>query len=152
VQSFVDLGFGERLSACLDSEQDHVVLADRTATYQCVHNLVDNALKYSPADASVTVRTGRGDRFAFVEVEDRGPGIPAAEQPLVFEQFYRGGSAQSGGVQGAGIGLAYVKKVMEAHGGRVTLQSRPGAGSTFRLAFPEASPASEADAARGPGS
>jgi signal transduction histidine kinase len=113
-----------------------------------VHNLVDNALKYSPADASVTVRTGRADGFAFVEVQDRGPGIPAAEQPLVFEQFYRGVGAQANGVQGAGIGLAYVKKVMDAHGGRVTLESRPGAGSIFRLSFPEVSPAVHPEEAR----
>jgi two-component system OmpR family sensor kinase len=124
------------------------VRADRTAAYQCVHNLVDNALKYSPTDATVTVRTGRAGGFAFVEVEDRGPGIPAAEQPLVFEQFYRGGNAQSGGVQGAGIGLAYVKKVMEAHGGRVTLESEAGAGSTFRLSFPEIAPTAHPEEAR----
>lgn len=148
IQSFVDLGFGARLTAALDAEQAHRVLADRTATYQCVHNLVDNALKYSPADAPVTVRTGLADGFAFVEVEDRGPGIPAAEQPLVFEQFYRGVGAQANGVQGAGIGLAYVKKVMEAHGGRVTLESGAGAGSTFRVSFPEVSPAVHPEEAR----
>jgi signal transduction histidine kinase len=150
VQSFGDLGFGARLVVSLDAEQEHRVLADRTATYQCVHNLVDNALKYSPADGSVTVRTGRADSFAFVEVEDRGPGIPAAEQPLVFEQFYRGPGAQSSGVQGAGIGLAYVKKVMEAHGGRVTLESRPGAGSTFRLSFPDGPHTTHPEEAREP--
>ena len=148
VQSFVDLGFGARLVACLDTEHEHRVLADRTATYQCIHNLIDNALKYSPKDAQVTIRTGRADEKPFVQVEDRGPGIPVPEQPLVFEQFYRGGSAQSRGVQGAGIGLAFVKKVMEAHGGRVTLASRSGEGSTFRLTFAEAALASQPDDAR----
>jgi signal transduction histidine kinase len=147
VQSFVDLGCGARLVACLDKEHEHRVLADRAATYQCVHNLIDNALKYSPGHARVTIRTGRTDGKAFVEVEDRGPGIPVPEQPLVFEQFYRGGSAQSRGVQGAGIGLAFVKKVMEAHGGQVILESRPGEGSTFRLAFPDAAPSAQPDVA-----
>jgi signal transduction histidine kinase len=109
---------------------------------------VDNALKYSPKDAQVTVRTGRADGFAFVEVVDQGSGIPAEEQPLVFEQFYRGASAQSRGVQGAGIGLAFVKKVVEAHGGHVTLESRPGAGSTFRLSLPAVAPAVHSDEAR----
>ena len=148
VQSFVDLGFGARLAATLDTEHEHPVFADRTATYQCIHNLIDNALKYSPKDALVTIRTGRADGKVFVEVEDRGPGIPAAEQPLVFEQFYRGASAQSSCVQGAGIGLAFVKKVMEAHGGQVILESRPGSGSRFRLAFPEVAPTHQADEAR----
>ena len=115
---------------------------------QVLSNLIDNALKYSPKDSEVTIRTGRTDGRAFVEVEDRGPGIPAPEQALVFEQFYRGGSAQSRGVQGAGIGLAFVKKVMEAHGGLVTLESRPGEGSAFRLVFPDAARASEPDGAR----
>ena len=138
VQSFVDLGFGTRLVAGLDTEHEHRVLADRVATYHCIHNLIDNALKYSSKEAQVTIRTGRSDGKAFVQVEDRGPGIPAPEQALVFEQFYRGASAQSCGVQGAGIGLAYVKKVMEAHGGQVILESHAGEGSTFRLAFPEA--------------
>ncbi len=148
VQSFIDLGFGARLAACLDTAHNHHLLADRTATYQCIHNLIDNALKYSPKNAQVTIRTGRTDGKAFVEVEDRGPGIPAAEQPLVFDQFYRGGSAQASGIQGAGIGLAFVKKVVEAHGGEVTLESRAGEGSKFRLAFPEAAPAGQSDDAR----
>jgi signal transduction histidine kinase len=145
VQSFVDLGLGGRLTASLDTERERRVIADRTATYQCIHNLIDNAVKYSPKDSTLTVRTGRGDGMVFVEVEDQGPGIPAAEQPLVFEQFYRGRNAQSGGVQGAGIGLAFVKKVVEAHGGQVSLRSRPGEGSTFRLSFPEAAPAPRLD-------
>jgi signal transduction histidine kinase len=145
VRSFVDLGGGTRLVARLDTEHEYRVLADRTATYQCVHNLIDNALKYSPSGAQVTIRTGRADGKAFVEVEDRGPGIPVPEQPLVFEQFYRGASAQSRGVQGAGIGLAFVKKVMEAHGGQVILESRPGEGSMFRLAFPDAAPTAQPD-------
>jgi len=138
VRSFVDLGFGARLVSSLDPEHAHLVLGDRTATYQCIHNLIDNALKYSPKEAQVLVRTGRTDGQVFVEVEDRGPGIPVAEQALVFERFYRGGSAQSSSVQGAGIGLSYVKKVVEAHGGQVILENHPGKGSTFRLVFPEA--------------
>ncbi len=148
VASFVDLGFGARLAARLDTGHAHQVFADRTATYESVHNLIDNALKYSPKDTQVTIRTGRTDGQPFVQVEDRGPGIPAAERPLVFERFYRGASAQTGGVQGAGIGLAFVKKVMEAHGGQVILESRTGEGSTFRLAFPESPHAPQPDDAR----
>ena len=147
VQSFVDLGLGGRLALSLDTERERRVIADRTAMYQCVHNLIDNAVKYSPKDSTLTVRTGRVDGMVFVEVEDHGPGIPAAEQPLVFEQFYRGRNAQSGGIQGAGIGLAFVKKVVEAHGGQVSLRSRSGEGSTFRLSFPEAAPAPRLDGA-----
>jgi signal transduction histidine kinase len=147
VRSFVDLGLGGRLALSLDTERERRVIADRTATYQCIHNLIDNAVKYSPKDSTLTVQAGRVDGMVFVEVKDQGPGIPAAEQPLVFDQFYRGRNAQSGGVQGAGIGLAFVKKVVEAHGGQVSLRSRPGEGSTFRLSFPEAAPAPRPDGA-----
>jgi signal transduction histidine kinase len=138
IESFVDLGFGARLTDELARATALNLTGDRDAARQCIHNLIDNALKYSPDGSPVRITSGRGDEEVFVRVSDHGPGIAPEEQPLIFEQFYRTGSAGAGGVQGTGIGLALVKTIMAAHGGRVTLDSRPGEGSTFELTFPEA--------------
>ena len=138
IESFVDLGFGARLTDELARATALNLTGDRDAARQCIHNLIDNALKYSPDGSPVRVTSGRGDEEVFVRVSDHGPGIAPEEQQLIFEPFYRTGSAGAGGVQGTGIGLALVKTVMAAHGGRVTLDSRPGEGSTFELTFPEA--------------
>jgi signal transduction histidine kinase len=138
VQSFINLGFGARLVDALDREEPLNVSADRDAAYQCIHNLIDNALKYSPDGSQVTIRSGRRDSEVFLRVSDRGPGIAPEERELIFEQFYRAKSAGVHGIQGAGIGLALVKRVMQAHSGTVTLESSMGEGSTFELTFPEA--------------
>ena len=138
VQSFLNLGFGSRLVDALDREGPLNVSADKDAAYQCIHNLIDNALKYSPDGSQVTVESGRGDGEVFLQVSDRGPGIAPEERELIFEQFYRAKSAGVHGIQGAGIGLALVKRVMQAHGGTVTLESSTGEASTFHLTFPKA--------------
>jgi signal transduction histidine kinase len=140
VQSFRNLGFGARLADALDREETLNISADKDAAYQCIHNLIDNALKYSPDDSQVTIGSGRRDSEVFLRVSDRGPGIAPEERELIFEQFYRAKSAGVQGIQGAGIGLALVKRVMQAHGGKVTLESRTGEGSTFQLTFPKAKP------------
>jgi signal transduction histidine kinase len=138
LQSFRNLGFGARLANALDREGLLNISADKDAAYQCIHNLIDNALKYSPNGSQVTIASGRRDGSVFLQVSDRGPGIAPEEQELIFEQFYRARSAGEHGIQGAGIGLALVKRVMKAHGGAVTLESRLGEGSMFQLTFPEA--------------
>jgi signal transduction histidine kinase len=138
IQSFRNIGFGERLVPALDPGSPLNVSADSDAAYQCIHNLIDNALKYSPKGSPVTIGSGRRDGVVFLRVSDRGPGIAREEQDLIFDQFYRAKNADVGGVQGAGIGLALVRRIMQAHGGTVTLESRPGEGSTFQLTFPEA--------------
>jgi len=137
VESFQNLGFGARLADALDRELPLNISADRNAGYQCVHNLIDNALKYSPDGSRVTITSGRRDSEVFLRVSDRGPGIAPEERELIFEQFYRAKSASVQGIQGAGIGLALVKRVMLAHGGKVTMESLPGEGSTFEISFPE---------------
>jgi len=96
-----------------------------------VLNLLDNAVKWSPAGAPVDVRVADG----VVEVRDRGPGIAAADLPLVFERFYRAPSAR--GTPGSGLGLAIVKHVAEAHGGAAEAENADGGGSVFRLRLPD---------------
>jgi signal transduction histidine kinase len=137
IESFRNLGFGERLVEALDREDVLLTIrADRNAVLQCIHNLVDNALKYSPDPTPVTIGTGRRGRNPCVEVTDQGPGIAEKERDMVFEPFYRSRNPDAQGVKGTGIGLALVKRIMEAHGGNVGLESHPAEGSTFALIFP----------------
>jgi signal transduction histidine kinase len=138
IESFVDLGSGARLRDELAEAASLNIRADRDAARQCIHNLIDNALKYSPPAAPVQIASGRSDGKVFLRVTDHGPGVAPREQALIFERFYRGGGANAGGVQGTGIGLALVRTVMAAHGGAVTLRSHAGEGSAFELTFPEA--------------
>lgn len=113
-----------------------LVNADRTALGSAVWNLLDNAVKYSPECRKVWVEVRKeGDRAAIC-VRDCGLGIPASEQRHIFEKFTRGEAARKGGIEGTGVGLAMVHRIMAAHGGEVRLESEPGRGSTFTLLLP----------------
>jgi signal transduction histidine kinase len=104
-----------------------------------LRNLVENAMKYDGGARWLAVRAGldpRDSSVVIVSVEDRGPGIAADDLPHVFEPFYRGRSAQDGSIQGFGLGLALVKRTVEDHGGRVTVASAPGRGTTFGIRLP----------------
>jgi len=109
---------------------------DPEALSQALINLLNNAIKYSPADKSIAVSVRRqGDRV-LVSVADRGIGIPKAEQKRIFEKFYRVESSLVHSTKGSGLGLALVQHITEAHGGRVEVTSAPGEGSTFTLSLP----------------
>ena len=114
------------------------VRADRTALQHCIQNLIENAVKYSPANSPIAVTCASVNGSNVVDVRDRGIGIPPAEQGRIFEKFYRGRQASDFDVQGVGIGLALVRHVMESHGGSVSVESEPGQGSRFRLHLPKA--------------
>lgn len=118
------------------------VRADREALGRALWNLLDNAVKYSPEGAPVTVSLARTDGKVSISISDRGPGIPPGEQDRVFEKFIRGDAARASGIRGTGLGLAMVREIARAHRGEVSVKSTPGAGSTFTLALPVA----EADA------
>ncbi len=111
-------------------------MGDRTALHHCIHNLIENAVKYSPPDSPVTVTCESANGFNVIEVRDHGIGIPLAEQDKIFEKFYRGRQASDLNVHGVGIGLALVRHIIELHGGSVTVESQPGEGSRFRLHLP----------------
>ena len=120
----------------LDSRlQGNDTVGDRMALRTLVENLVDNAVRYTPS-GSITVRSYAGVNDAVFEVEDTGPGIPAAERERVFDRFYRGESAGEGG---SGLGLAIVRRIAERHGGRVELLDGPGGkGLLARVSLPRA--------------
>jgi signal transduction histidine kinase len=114
------------------------IRGDKEAIAAAVSNVIDNALKYSPADAPVSIQIEPCGAMVGIRVEDRGAGITRDERRRVFRRFVRGSAAQQGNVKGTGIGLAIVKAVVKAHGGRVDLQSLPGQGSRFTLLLPRA--------------
>jgi two-component system sensor histidine kinase KdpD len=124
---------GERIRLRTEPELPALV-ADEPRLRQVIGNLLANALKYAPSGEIELVARGEGDAIV-IEVIDHGPGIPDAEKPRVWEKFFRG-SARTLGVRGSGIGLAVVRALVEAHGGRIELRDTPGGGATFHLLLP----------------
>jgi len=109
---------------------------DGDAMKQALANLVDNAMKYSGDRRHVRVAARRDGAGVAVEVADDGIGVPLSERERIFEKFYRVGRSETQGRRGSGVGLALVKHIVEAHGGRVTVDGRPGEGSCFTLHLP----------------
>ncbi|WP_437580709.1 ATP-binding protein [Sorangium sp. So ce887] len=115
-----------------------LVRCDATRIEQVLNNLLSNALKYSPAGGQVDVTVHRGKDGAEIAVRDRGVGIHPTDLGHLFEPFRRL-KASAGAIPGTGLGLAVAKRIVEAHGGRLRVESEPGAGSVFRVELPCAS-------------
>ncbi len=113
-----------------------IILADPTMVQLALGNLISNAIKFSPPGEVVTVRVGSTERYAYVSVTDRGPGIPREELAFIFHSFRRGTGSREVDPRGAGLGLAVVKGVADSHGGTVRVVTSPGKGSTFTLLLP----------------
>lgn len=127
------------------AEEKHIVVsaeipdavelhADAIRLGQAVNNLVDNALKYTPAGGRVVIATASEGSQAILTVTDTGPGVPLAEREAVFRRLYRGDSSRS--QRGLGLGLSMVKAIVEAHGGSVSIEDAPGGGARFTLRLP----------------
>lgn len=109
---------------------------DRSKIEQILDNLLGNALKYCPNGSSVLIHTSTQGKEAIAEVIDNGPGIPLNEQARLFTFFGRGSTKSPHGEKAVGLGLAICKRIAEAHGGKITLESQPGKGTTARLRLP----------------
>jgi len=113
------------------------VLGNDLRLGQVVANLVGNAIKYTPDGGLISVRANNSNGQIVVSVQDTGIGIPLADQPYIFEKFYRVQSEETEDISGTGLGLAIVKSVVERHNGRVWVKSEPGVGSTFTFILPK---------------
>jgi signal transduction histidine kinase len=120
------------------------VRGDRERLRQVVQNLVDNAVKYSPASGEVVVAARSHDGLVRIEVTDEGPGIPAEDRRLIFEKFGR--SSATDGKPGTGLGLFIARSIAEAHGGSLELDTAPSRGARFALELPLEAPGSGSDA------
>ena len=112
------------------------IRGDRERLQQVLTNLIDNAVKYSPAGEEVRVSAYREDSRVRVDVSDRGPGVPREQQRLIFEKFGRAATPGSPGKPGTGLGLFIARSIAEAHGGSVEVWSAPPQGATFTLTLP----------------
>ncbi len=127
---------GGRIISALGAER-HTVRGDKVHLVNIVHNLLDNASKYSPAAPEIHVSTANAGTWLVVRVSDRGIGIGPEHIGRVFDKYYRVPTGNIHEVKGFGLGLSYVRLLVEAHGGTITLGSREGEGTEVELRFPE---------------
>ncbi len=115
---------------------------DRGRIREMLLNMVTNAIKYTPQGGRVALSLEEDDEAVTLSVRDTGIGIAAGDLPYIFERFWRADPARSrtGERPGVGLGLAITKWIAEAHGGSITVQSRPGRGSIFTVRLPKAKP------------
>lgn len=132
---------GVQLRADLDSASI-AMNGDDELLKRVVLNLLDNAVKYTPAGGEISVALARQNGNAQIIVRDTGIGIPPAEQEHVFDRFYRVDKARSRALGGAGLGLSIARLIVEAHGGKISVKSVPGEGSKFTVELPLPSPQS----------
>ena len=102
---------------------------------QVFDNVVGNAIKYSPANSEIQISIHAEENQVILKVTDHGPGIPASDQPRIFDKFYRATNISSE-VEGSGLGLAIVKNIVENHQGRIWVESTVGKGSSFFIVLP----------------
>ncbi|HET7745727.1 MAG TPA: HAMP domain-containing sensor histidine kinase, partial [Vicinamibacteria bacterium] len=122
----------------LEAERPVTVAGDAQRLRQVLDNLLDNAAKYAPRDAVVHVKVGADEDSAYLAVTDQGTGIRAADLPRLFAKFSRLESARDSGIPGSGLGLYICRSIVEAHGGKIHVESAVDRGSTFTVRLPRA--------------
>ena len=118
------------------SENIPCIGIDKEALSQVLNNLLDNAVKFSPDRKEITVNVSKDNTNVFIEINDKGIGIPLHELNRIFDKFYQGRGTLRQLGKGTGLGLTLVKHAVEAHGGRITVNSQIGEGSTFSISLP----------------
>ena len=134
VELYEDLAEERGIEIRTNVPPELAVDVDRNRMRQVLANLLDNAVKYTPAGGLVEIAARRDASDAVLTVSDTGVGIPQEELPRIWDRLYRGDKSRS--TRGLGLGLSLVKAIVAAHGGRVDVQSQPGAGATFELRLP----------------
>jgi two-component system, OmpR family, phosphate regulon sensor histidine kinase PhoR len=140
VGGYADLAEERRIRLETELRPGISMRGDRAQLGLLLSNLIDNALRYTPAGGTVCVRLDAAESRAVLQVADTGEGIPASEVPRVFERFYRVDKARTRQTGGTGLGLAIVRHVAEAHGGTVRVDSELARGTTFTVTLPVAGP------------
>ena len=140
VGGYADRAEERRIKLSTEVEPAVALRGDRAQLGLLLSNLIDNALRYTPAKGAVCVRLNAAESRAVLQVHDTGQGIPAGELSRVFERFYRVDKARARQTGGTGLGLAIVRHVAEAHGGTVRVDSELSRGSTFTVTLPVAGP------------
>jgi len=136
LQDYHERWAAKELQASVERRGQPVARGDAQAVEQILVNLVDNAIKYTEAGGSVVIRVEEEAGKVAVSVTDTGIGIPAADRERIFERFYRVDKARSRELGGTGLGLSIVKHLVQNQGGEISVESRPGRGSTFRFTLP----------------
>ena len=144
VRDVVDASASLATAARIDLEQDlpddlPPVLGDEPALRRVFQNLLANAIKYGAAGGWIRVDVRRQGNDVLVTVADRGIGIDPSEHERIFDPFYRAAAVVEAQIQGAGLGLSLVKRIVEAHGGAISVRSAPAAGAAFTVRLPIAS-------------
>ena len=115
---------------------DLALVADRTRFKQMLFNLLSNAVKFTPEGGRVEIGAEASEHFIDISVRDNGIGIPKDEQKAIFDEFYQAGATTRGVREGTGLGLAITRRLVEGHGGTISVESEPGKGSCFTIRLP----------------
>jgi signal transduction histidine kinase len=136
VESLEPLAKSKQQSISAEADESIVLIGDKQKITQVISNLIENAVKYSGADAEIHVKSSLKDGEAEIVIQDTGYGISQVDQEQIFEAFFRSRTEENWEVPGTGLGLALVKRIISMHGGSVTLDSQIGKGSTFTIHLP----------------
>lgn len=117
-------------------EDEIFIKGDEMAVSLIIINLLENAVKYSANNPDIRIVVGHSKRTVYLEIKDKGIGIPDAEKPLIFDKFYRIGSEDTRKTKGTGLGLYIVKQIVESHSGNISVKNNKPTGSIFKIALP----------------
>ena len=130
------LARGRGVDITMQGKEEVYVQGDKVRLGRVLLNLVDNAIKYTPKGGRVILSLAKKGDDAHISIKDTGIGISKEDQEKIFERFYRVDKSRSREVGGTGLGLAICKRIVEAHGGRISVESEIGKGSTFTVILP----------------